>query len=211
MVDISILDDIKAKATKLINLAEPYATRDTAVYDALLNKVIVAGIVLDGVVSSTVSADTLTEQTVGIDYYYTSYHQSLEPRTLTVNILPTANCLLLLRALALEQQTSKGWFNISVHENGKIENVYRAWVISLPDVDSSKNAPEKSFVFGVKPMFAGISMIDQPTTTEAETYKRYGEQPVSDIGSSDGMVVNENNSNYEQMTDSDEGNNLPQE
>lgn len=173
----SILDDIKEKATKLLKLSEPYITRETSVYDASLNKIFVAGIPLDGVVSSQVSADTLTKQESGIDYYYTTYYQSLEQRTLTVQLLPTATCLPLIRLLALEQQTSKGWFNISVHDNGTIENVYRAWIINLPEVASSKDAADKTIVFGVKPMFAGVSVIDQPTETESSTYSRYGAAP----------------------------------
>ena len=166
---ISILDGIKEKAKNLLKVSEPYATMDTSVYDPSLNKVIVAGITLDGVVSSTVSADVLTTQETGIDYYYTVYHQSFQQRTLTVQILPTARCLPILRVLALEQQTALGWFNISVHENGRVENVYRGWVISTPEVDNSVNAEDKSFVFGIKPMFSGSSYIDQPTQKEKET------------------------------------------
>lgn len=206
----SILDDIKDKATKLLKLSEPYITRDTSVYDSSLNRIVVAGLPLDGVVSSTVSADTLTKQESGIDYSYTTYYQSLEQRTLTVQLLPTASCLPLIRLLALEQQTSKGWFNISVHENGTIENVYRAWVINLPELASSKDAENKTIVFGIKPMFAGVSVIDQPTDTEIETYSRYGASP-DKAAYDDTMIIHEDTGLGESLDDFDVSTPLPQE
>lgn len=205
---VSILDDIKEKATKLIKLSEPFITRETATYDASLNKIIVAGFPLDGVVSSIVSADTITKQETGIDYYYTTYYQSLEQRTLTVQILPTANCLSVLRLLAFEQQDSKGWFNISVHENGKIENVYRAWIINLPDVANSKEAENKTYMFGVKPMFAGVALIDQPTETEKATYSRYGSAP-DEAAYRDDMIIYEDKRVGESLPDDNSGNDLP--
>lgn len=204
----SILDDIKDKATKLLKLSEPYITRETSVYDASLNKIFVAGIPLDGVVSSQVSADTLTKQESGIDYYYTTYYQSLEQRTLTVQLLPTATCLPLIRLLALEQQSSKGWFNISVHDNGTIENVYRAWIISLPEVSSSKDAADRTVIFGVKPMFAGISVIDQPTETEISTYSRYGAAP-DQAAYDDSMIIHEDTGIGERLEDFDVSQGLP--
>lgn len=205
----SVIDDIKAKAEKLLKLSSPYITRDTSVYDSSLNKIIVAGFPLDGVVSSTVSADTLTKQETGIDYYYTTYYQSNEQRTLTVQILPTANCLPIMRLLALQQQETKGWFNLSVHENGKIENVYRAWIINLPDVANSREAEDKTIVFGVKPMFVGVSIIDQPTTAEADTYSRYG--GFSSGAYDDSMIVNENTGMGERLEDFDVSGGLPME
>lgn len=203
----SVIDDIKAKAENLLKLSSPYITRETSVYDSSLNKIIVAGFPLDGVVSSNVSADTLTKQETGIDYYYTTYYQSLEQRTLTVQILPTANCLPIMRLLALQQQETKGWFNLSVHENGKIENVYRAWIINLPEIANSKEPEDKTIVFGIKPMFVGVSIIDQPTAAEEQTYTRYGgnDSGVYD----DTMIVNENTGQTESLEDFDVSGGLP--
>ena len=206
----SILDDIKEKATKLLNMSEPFVTRDTAVYDASLNMVIVAGMPLDGVVSSFVNSDVLTSQESGIDYYYTTYYRSLEQRTLSVEILPTATCLPLIRLLALEQQTSRGWFNISVHETGRVEDVYRAWVISLSNIDSSREAENKTITFGIKPMFAGVSLIDQPTDTEVLTYSRYGSSPYT-YAWKDSMIIYEDTGLGERLDDFDVSGGLPQD
>lgn len=126
--------DIKDKAKELLKVSEPFAVRQTQTYNAAKNSIIVAGLTLDGVVSSTLNADVITRQETGIDYYYTTYYQSVEQRTLTVVFLPTAKSLDILRNLALKQQITRGWFNLSVHENDKIVNVYRAWIISLPEM-----------------------------------------------------------------------------
>lgn len=174
---MSILDGIKDKAKKLINKVEPHTLRQTKIYDSSKNKIIVAGITLDGVVNSVINADSLTKQEVGIDYYYTTYYQSSEVRTLTVSLLPTADCLDVLRNLALAQQTSKGWFNIAVHENDKIVNVYRGWIMELPEISMQQDAGDRTVVFGIKTMFSGVSLIDQTTETESINYSKYGINP----------------------------------
>lgn len=178
---MSILDGIKDKAKKLINIVEPHTLRQTKIYDSSRNKIIVAGYTLDGVVSSTISSDTLTKQEVGIDYYYTTYYQATEQRTLTVNLLPTADCLEVIKNLALTQQTSKGWFNIAIHENDRIVNVYRGWIMELPEIGMQQDSGDRTVTFGIKTMFAGQSLIDQSTDTENTNYSKYGINPSESI------------------------------
>lgn len=174
---MSILTGIKDKAKELLNISEPYAIRQTRNYDSSKNSIIVAGIKLDGVVSSTLSGDTLTKQEQGIDYSYTTYYQSLEPRTLVVSLLPTALCLDSLRTLALVQQKTKGWFNIAVHENDVIVNVYRGFILDLPSISSEKEADDRQVTFGIKTMFSGVSKIYQSSETEEFNYSKYGINP----------------------------------
>jgi len=178
---MSILDDIKEKASQLINIAEPYATRATSGYDASKNSIVVAGFTLDGVTSSTVSSDTIIRQETGIDYYYNTQYEEITQRTLTVNILPTAKCLDVLRLLALRQLETKGWFNISVNENDKIVNVYRGMIVSLPELIMNQEADDRVVTFSIKPMHSGVSVIDQSTATESATLSKYGVAP--DLGS----------------------------
>ena len=182
--------EIKEKAKELLNVSEPYAVRQTQTYSAAKNSVIVAGLTLDGVVSATLNADVITRQETGIDYYYTTYYQSLEQRTLTVVFLPTAKSLDVLRNLALKQQITKGWFNLSVHENDKIVNVYRAWIISLPEISMQQEAGDREVIFGIKSMYSGIHSIDQPTDYESENYSKYGSRP-QDAGSNKTSVIDE--------------------
>lgn len=167
---MSILDGIKEKATQLLNISEPFVVRQTQIYDSSKNIVFVAGMQMDGLVTSTISSDSMTIQENGIDYYYTTYYKSFEQRTLSISVLPTAKCLDSLRLLALKQQQSRGWFNISIHENDKIVNVYRAWVISLPEITMEREPENRVIVFGIKPMFSGVSLIDQPTIAEEAAY-----------------------------------------
>ena len=171
------LKDIKDRAKSLLEKSEPYITRQTAGYDSAKNKIIVAGYPLDGVVSATISSDTLTRQESGIDYQYMAIVESTDVRTLTVTALPTASCLEVIRLLALRQIQNKGWFNISVHENDNIVNVYRGVILELPEIGMQQEASDRQIVFGIKTMFAGVSIISQPTETETRTYSRYGVNP----------------------------------
>lgn len=178
---MSILDNIKDKAKDLLKLSEPYATRGTTGYDASKNSIVVAGFPLDGVVSSTISSDSILRQETGIDYYYTVMHEEIVSRTLTVNVLPTAKCLPVVRLLALRQLETKGWFNIAVNENDTIVNVYRGVILSLPEISMSQEAEDRTITFAIKPMHSGVSVIDQSTTTEQEVYSKSGARP--DLGS----------------------------
>lgn len=182
--------DIKDKAKELLKVSEPFAVRQTQTYNAAKNSIIVAGLTLDGVVSSTLNADVITRQETGIDYYYTTYYHSIEQRTLTVTFLPTAKSLDVLRELALKQQINRGWFNLSVHENDKIVNVYRAWIISLPELGMQQEAGDREVIFGIKSMYSGIHSIDQPTDYESENYSKYGARP-QDAGSNKTSVIDE--------------------
>lgn len=187
---MSILDNIKEKAQELLKMSEPYATRATTGYDASKNSIVVAGFPLDGVVSSTISADTLTRQETGIDYYYTVLYETVTARTLSVTVLPTAKCLPFLRLLALRQLETKGWFNISVNENDSIVNVYRAAIMDLPEIGMSQEATDRTIVFAIKPMHSGVSVIDQSTTTEQEVYTKSGARP--DLGGANtNTIINE--------------------
>ena len=188
---MSILDGIKDKAKELLKISEPFAVRQTQTYNAAKNRIIVAGLPLDGVVSSSLNADVITRQEVGIDYYYTTYYHSIEQRTLTVTFLPTARSLDVLRDLALKQQISRGWFNLSIHENDKIVNVYRAWIISLPEISMQQEAGDREVVFGIKSMFSGVRSIDQPTDYENQIHSKYGARP-QDAGSNKTSTINEN-------------------
>ena len=188
---MSILDNIKDKAKDLLKMSEPYATRATTGYDASKNSIVVAGFPLDGVVSSTISSDSILRQETGIDYYYTVMYEEIFSRTLTVNVLPTAKCLPVMRLLALRQLETKGWFNIAVNENDNIVNVYRGAILSLPEISMSQEAADRTITFAIKPMHSGVSVIGQSTTTEQEVYSKSGARP--DLGNANNKsTINEN-------------------
>ena len=166
--------DIKARAKEVIDTASPYAARNSGVYDPSKNKIIVAGIFLDGIVDAKLSAEMLTNHESGIDHRYIAIYKTIEQKTLTVELLPTASCLPLLHQLGDVQQRSSGWFNISIHENGKLVDVYRAWINQLPEVSFKADTDNKQVVFGVRSMVDSIAKVDAPTTFETNTRKEAG-------------------------------------
>lgn len=189
---MAILDDIKGKALELLKMSEPYLTRGTTGYDASKNSVVVAGFPLDGVVTSVISADTLTRQEIGIDQTYRVVYDVITARTLTVTVLPTAKCLSVLTLLALRQSETKGWFNIAVNENDTIVNTYRGFILDLPEISMSQEAADRVITFGIVPMHSGVSVIDQSKATAEDIYSREGSRP--DLGgASDNAYINEDN------------------
>lgn len=188
---MSILNSIKDKAKLLVGAAEPYVVRQTKTYDPSKNSIIVAGMPLDGVVSVNITSDVLTRQETGIDYYYTAIVENIEQRTMSVSVLPTAHCLGAIRMLTFRQQENRGWFNIAIYENDLIVNVYRGWVLSLPEIDMQREASDRVITFGIKPMHTGTSLIDQPTPFEDVNYSQYGANP-SAAGAQDNSIIDEN-------------------
>lgn len=177
-MDIERIEDsyreIKARAKEVIDTATPYAVRNSGVYDPSKNKIIVAGITLDGIMDAKLSAELLTNHQSGIDHRYIAIYKSIEQKTLTVDLLPTASCLPLLHQLGDIQQKSSGWFNISIHENGLLVDVYRAWINQLPEVSFKAETDNKQVVFGVRSMVDSVAKVDTPTTFETATRKGAG-------------------------------------
>ena len=145
----SILTGLAEKAKSLWgggNLLE----RSTKVYDASRNKITIARMEIDGIEEATISARTISVAEFGIDPSYYTYYDKEEMMTLTLNILPTAKSNSVLQALSRKQQELKGWFYISVYENGDIVDIFRSHIISMPEINLSMQAPNKVYVFGVK-------------------------------------------------------------
>lgn len=167
---MSILDEIRVKAEGAINdyrKFEPMFQRQTNLYNAAENKIVVAGFPLDGVVSFSISSDVYTKQEQGIDYNYCTSYQNFENRSLSVTILPTASCLQVLRNLTLTQQKTRGWFYLTVHENGRIKDTYKAWVLSSPQVEAQQEAQDRVFSFSVLPILTQEGVISEYTAYES--------------------------------------------
>lgn len=164
---MSILDGIKDKALALMGNASGLLQRQTKVYDASKNKIVIAGFELDGVISAVLSSKTTTIAEQGIDSSYYTYYDLVEPQTLTVTILPTAKCHQVIKSLVKKQQQVKGWFSLSVTENGELINNYRSHILNLPEINMSNESQDRVYVFGVKEVSPNIQIIDQssPTTT----------------------------------------------
>lgn len=181
----SILTGLAEKAKSLWgggNLLE----RSTKVYDASRNKITIARMEIDGIEEATVSARTISVAEFGIDQSYYTYYDKEEMMTLTLNILPTAKSNSVLQALARKQQELKGWFYISVYENGDIVDIFRSHIISMPEINLSMQAPNKVYVFGVKSTLTTNVFASDDTTktatgsTQSETNTQLESKGVSE-------------------------------
>ena len=156
---MSIIDSIKEKAEAIIAKATPYAplaeklaSRNSNIYDPTKNVIIIAGVVLEGWTTATISSDTILGQEQGIDTRYTALYTKFEQRTLSVSFLPTSWQLFFIRDLAQMQLSTKGWFRISISENGILLNVYHAQVISTPEITMDRESQDRTFTFLIKTM-----------------------------------------------------------
>ena len=145
---MSILNELASKARDLLTGGD-FLNRKTKVYDASKNKIIVAGFNLDGVVSSSLSQQTVSKVEQGVSRGYYTFVDAWDAQTLTVNVLPTAKCNDLLELLATEQSKKKGYFSLYVSENGNIVNVYKARLISIPERQMQLEANDRQYVFGL--------------------------------------------------------------
>ena len=172
----SILTGLAEKAKSLWgggNLLE----RSTKVYDASRNKITIARMEIDGIEEATISARTISVAESGIDQSYYTYYDKEEMMTLTLNILPTAKSNSILQALARKQQELKGWFYISVYENGDIVDIFRSHIISMPEINLSMQAPNKVYVFGVKSTLTTNVFTSDDTTKTATGSKQNDPSP----------------------------------
>lgn len=146
---MSILTSIADKAKALIGNADKIINRSTGVYDCSKNRFFVAGLELDGVVTATLSKKVSTQAEQGLDSSYYTYYSVSEPRTLTIDVLPTAQCNEMLELLEARQALERGWFKITVHENGVVIDSFRSHIISTSDITLQADPNDRQYTFGV--------------------------------------------------------------
>lgn len=166
---MSVLATLKDKAAALWGNKEAIINRATPVYDASRNKVFVAGLELDGIVNAMLSPRTRTKVEQGIDKSYYGYYDAQDAQTFVIEVLPTAACNGLLELLATQQELQSGWFHLTIYENGNIQDLFRAHIISTTDIHLTQEPNNKSYVFGVTRVAPNIVMDNVTTTTEGET------------------------------------------
>lgn len=148
---MSILESLKNKAAALWD-GGAILNRPSSIYDASLNSVIVAGLKLDGVVTTTLSEQAISRSEFGIHSSYYTYYDINEIRTLTVELLPTAKSVPLMEKLALSQKAKAGWFTIDIYDNGLIQNRMKAHIISHGGLSQSDEGANRVVIFGVIPL-----------------------------------------------------------
>lgn len=159
---MSILDGILDKAKSLLGGASEIAKRTTDVYDASKNRVLICGLEIDGVVSSTLSERAITQVDQGFDSTYYTYYDVIIPQTLTISLLPTSKSNDVLEMLCDEQRRSRGWLSIVVYENGNIIESYRGHFISLSDRQMQQEGNDRQYVFGVTTVSTPVAISQTP-------------------------------------------------
>lgn len=161
----SILTGLADKAKSLWDNSN-VLNRKTKVYDASTNKITVARMDVDGIVEAVISQRVISKAEFGIDPSYYTYYDAEEMMMLTVSLLPTASANAVFQRLAKRQRELKGWFYISVYENGNIIDIFRAHIMSLPETTLSMQAPDKTYTFGIKSTLnSNVFVSDSPTQT----------------------------------------------
>ena len=170
---MGVLDELSDKANSLLGKygLNNVVKRQTQLYDSSKNTILVAGIPLVGVVSSSINAENILKQEQGIDVNYTVYYETIESNTLTVTILPTSPSNDLLKDLRNTQQKTKGWFSASVHENGKLEGVYKAYILSMPQKDMQTDSNDRAYVLALNQYAPNLMRVQEinETTSSATT------------------------------------------
>ena len=148
---MGVLDELSDKANSLLDKygLNNVVKRQTQLYDSSKNTILVAGIPLVGVVSSSINAENILKQEQGVDVNYTVYYETIESSTLTITLLPTSPSNDLLKDLRVAQQKTKGWFSVSVHENGKLEGVYKAYILSMTQKDMQIDSNDRVYVLAL--------------------------------------------------------------
>lgn len=145
-------------------------TRKTKIYDASKNKVYIHDVLLDGITNLEISADVISRQELGVDSQYYCYYEAFDNVTLSVDVLPTARCIDMLKMLEIAQRKNKGWVSIKVYDNGNFINSFRGHLISNSGLSQSLEVGDRSFVFGVYALgneTAIANLIETPTSPVA--------------------------------------------
>lgn len=160
-----ILTDAVSKAKSLLNNA---ITRTIKVYDASKTKIIVSGLVLDGVTKVTLTQDKVGDIVNGVNENDLGFYESWETPTLEISLLPTAKAIDSLKLLYKAQTKLKGFVKIVVIENGVMIDSLSGYLTSLPSYTLEKEVDDRVFTFTVKRSEI-INNITESTTTVTET------------------------------------------
>jgi hypothetical protein len=143
---MTVVSGLLGKAQNLLGAA---ITRKTKVYDASKNKFYVAGMLLDGVVSVELSVDLISRSDVGVSRDYYAYYDTFDNLKATVTVLPTAQCIDMLKTLAKDQLSFRGWVSITVYDNGELVGQFRGHLMSGAGIMQSQQADDRAFEFGL--------------------------------------------------------------
>lgn len=126
-------------------------TRKTKVYDASRNQLTICGITIDAITNLELSGEPVSKSESGTSQGYYTYYEVWENQTIQFDVLPTAQCLDVLKGLVFAQIRDKSWVDIKLIDNGNTVGTYRGHLIQYPNLVQNREAPDRTFVFGVIP------------------------------------------------------------
>lgn len=190
---MSLLEELSNKASGVLNkypILNPLIKRQSSIYDASLNTIIVANIPLIGVVSSSISAESVLKQEQGVDVAYTIHYETFDIPTLTVSLLPTSPSNKVLTELRNAQHKSKGWFSLSVHENGVIVGHYKAYILSMPQKDMQVESGDMVYTFSLNSLSPNLMDINEiPPSVAQQESPQVADNPVSTAQDSQAIPI----------------------
>lgn len=160
-----ILTDAVSKAKSLLNNA---ITKSIKVYDASKTKIIVSGLVLDGVTKATLTQNKVGDTVNGVSENYFGFYESWETPTLEISFLPTAKAIDSLKLLHKAQSKLKGFAKIIIIENGVMIDSLSGYLTGLPSYTLEKEVDDRVFTFTVN-RSALVDNITESTNTTTVT------------------------------------------
>lgn len=150
---MTVLSGLFGKAENLIGKA---ITRKTKIYDASKNKLLISGITIDGITNLELSGVPVTKNEVGVSDQYYAYYDTWDNQQIGFDVLPTAQCIDILKLLYKRQVEKKAWFKVILYDNGNLVNTYRGHILQIPSLTQNAQASDRSYVIGVVPFSTEI-------------------------------------------------------
>lgn len=151
----NVLTNLVGKARSLLN---DFVTRNTKIYDASKNRIIISGLTLDGVVSATLSSKSTGTVPDSIDEAYFGFYDTWSNTTLTLEILPTAKSVDALNGLHRSQAQYKGYCSVTLTENGEFIGSFKGYITQLPSIGMKGEADNRTFEFVLwNPVVYGVN------------------------------------------------------
>jgi len=150
---MTVLSGLFGKVENLIGKA---VTRKTKIYDASKNKLIISGITIDGITNLELSGIGVTKSEVGVSDQYYAYYGTWENQQISFDVLPTAQCIDILKLLYKRQRENKAWFKVILYDNGTLVGTYRGHILQIPSLNQNAQASDRQYVVGVIPFATEI-------------------------------------------------------
>lgn len=140
----------KSVKDKIKNLVDKAVTNSVTTYDSSKSSVTICGMKIDGVMEVNITGGVVGDVVIGINDNADFFTEKFSETTLTIKLLPTSTAIDTLNQLYKTQIRTKGFCYINIVENGKPTANFAGYQIKQPDINFTKKAESRDFVFTVK-------------------------------------------------------------